>query len=534
MTPALIFTADAGLDEAAPASPFQRLTPLSRPELLATRDLPAAERRLLVPHFVGLFQWSAIRPLLPFPLAVPAGVPPWCPRRCRSSYLWLPPDDFQSATDLEGLDDFDLVLRLFDFSPWRPILAQRFHSHYGPPPFDPVSLGLLFLLARWRNWSWPQVLTELHSTERGPGYCRRLGLAQDNLPTASTLRMALQNTPAQHLQWCADSLAHGLQALHLIPQYSTLPGDAPTQGVSISLDSQLIEARSHMRCRFQNERCFLPREQRACAARQQGQDGCACDTDRCADHCCRATPQDPQARFVHYAPPKPIPVGALTGAARGHGKNCFGYKAKTFNVVDDRLSCYWPLSGPFVPANRNDHLQTVPGFQELAQRFPNLRIGEVLGDAGEGEDEVLRFVYHDLHALRTIKLRHHPDDALPLACLRRGYDAQGNPLCPHGYRLTFNGHDYRDRDSAWTCRQRCLRDPQPAVALANLPTAPPTARSRAVARCATCRASAPGRSSRRPASCACAAATSSAPGSATPWLKAAAGPPRNGAGLKKI
>ena len=475
MTPALIFAADAVLDKAAPASPFQRLTPLSRPELLTTRDLPAAERRLLVPHFVGLFQWSAIRPLLPFPLAVPAGVPPWRPRRCRSHYLWLPPDDFQSAADLEGLDDFDLVLRLFDFSPWRPILAQRFHSHYGPPPFDPVSLGLLFLLARWRNWSWPQVLTELHSSERGPGYCRRLGLAQDHLPTASTLRMALQNTPAEHLQLCADSLAHGLQAWHLIPQYSTLPGDTPTQGVSISLDSQLIEARSHMRCRFQSGRCFLPREQRACAARQQGQDGCACDTDRCADHCCRATPQDPQARFVHYDPPKPTPAGAPTVAARGRGKNCFGYKAKTFNVVDDRLFCYWPLSGPFVPANRNDHLQTVPGFRELGQRFPNLRIGEVLGDAGEGEDEVLRFVYHDLHALRTIKLRHHPDDALPLACLRRGYDAQGNPLCPHGYRLTFNGHDYQDRDSAWACRQRCLRHPQPAVALANPPTAPPTA-----------------------------------------------------------
>ncbi len=475
MTPALTLAADAALDEPTPESPFQCLAPLSRPELLATRDLPAAERRLLVPHFVSLFQWSAIRPLLPFPLAVPPGVPPWRPRRCRSHYLWLPPDDLQSAADLPGLDDFDLVLRLFDFSPWRPILAQRFHSPYGPPPFDPVSIGLLFLLARWRNWSWPQVLTELYSPERGPGYCRRLGFRQDDLPRSSTLRMALQNTPVEHLRLCADSLAHGLQALHLIPQHSTLPGDAPTQGVSISLDSQLIEARSHMRCRFQEERCFLPREQRACAARQQGQDGCACDTDRCADHCCRATPQDPQARFVHYDPPKPTPAGAPTGAARGRGKNCFGYKAKTFNIVDDRLFCYWPLSGPFVPANRNDHLQTVPGFQELAQRFPHLPIGEVLGDAGEGEDEVLRFIYHDLHALRSIKLRHHADDLLPLACLRRGYDAKGNPLCPHGYRLTFNGHDYQDRDSAWACRQRCLRHAQPAVALANPPTAPPTA-----------------------------------------------------------
>jgi hypothetical protein len=48
-------------DHALAESPFQRLTPLSRPELLATRAIPAAERRLL-PDFVDLFQWSAIRP----------------------------------------------------------------------------------------------------------------------------------------------------------------------------------------------------------------------------------------------------------------------------------------------------------------------------------------------------------------------------------------------------------------------------------------------------------------------------------------
>ncbi len=51
----------------------------------------------------------------------------------------------------QGLDDFDLILRLFDFSAWRPILAQRFRSQFGPPPFDPVSLGLAWLLALWRG-----------------------------------------------------------------------------------------------------------------------------------------------------------------------------------------------------------------------------------------------------------------------------------------------------------------------------------------------------------------------------------------------
>jgi hypothetical protein len=465
------------------AAPFHRLEPLARAQLLATRALPAAERRLLVPHFVATFQWAAIRPLLPFPLLVPAGVPPWTPRRCRSCYRWLPPDDLRSAADLEGLDDWDLIVRLFDFSAWRPILAQRFHSAFGPPPFDPVSLGLLFLLARWRNWPWATVLTELNSPARGRGYCRQLGLSPSDLPGESTLRMALANTPADCFVQCADSLAGGLLALGLIPTHSTFPGDPLTQGVSISLDSQLQEARSHMRCRFQNERCFRPPAERDCAARQEGQPGCREDsggcplaptvggppappcpqqTTACTQRCPRTTPLDPQARFVAYAPHR---RKRRKKGPRARPKTCFGYKAKTFNVVDDRLFTYWPLSGPFVSAERNDHLQTVPGFRSLRQRFPHLRIGEVLGDAGEGFDEVLRFVYADLHALRTIKPRRQREDRDPQHCLDRGYDAHGNPLCAHGYRLTFNGHDYRDRDSTWACRQRCRRQPQPDVAL---------------------------------------------------------------------
>ena len=84
----------------------------------------------------------------------------------------------QSPAAWQGLDDFDLLLRLFDCSAWRPILGQRFASQYGPPPFDPVSLGLAWLLALWRGWSWPQLVTELHSGERGQGYARRLGFRQ--------------------------------------------------------------------------------------------------------------------------------------------------------------------------------------------------------------------------------------------------------------------------------------------------------------------------------------------------------------------
>ena len=160
----------------------------------------------------------------------------------------------------------------------------------------------------------------------------------------------------------------------------------------------------------------------------------------CADHCRLATARDPEATYVYYTGSNQLPRHqpparpGQASPANGRGKHHFGYKAKAFNVPDDRLFTYWSFSGPFVSANRNDHLQTIPGFKDLRRRFPDLKIGEVNGDSGEGFDEVLRFIHDDLHALRTIEQRHHESDDLAVSCLKRGYDAQGTPLCPHGYR----------------------------------------------------------------------------------------------------
>lgn len=476
-----------------PDSPFHRLVGLPRPELAATRELPAAERRLLTKRFVTTFQWAAVRPLLPFRLVVPAGIPPWQPRRCRSFYTWLPPDDVHCADDLKGLDDLDLILRLFDFSAWRPILAQRFSSQLGPPPFDPVSLGLAHLLACWRKWKWSELLTELHSRERGRGYCQRLGFDPDDLPCESTFRMALGGTEEVWICQCADSLALGLMAYGLIPTRSTFPGDSPERGVSLALDSQLVAARSRMRCRYQKARCFRPPQQRRCAAREKGKKGCACNTEACIDQCRYSTARDPEATYVfysgsnQYATPPHRPASPKRGEndkskRSRRGKHHFGYKSKAFNVVDDRLFSYWPLSGPFASANRNDHLQTVPGFRDLRRRFPGLQIGEVLADAGEGKDGVLHYVHDELKALRTIALCHHTSDEDPLLCLRRGYDAQGIPLCPYGFYLAFNGHDYQRGDSKWVCRQRCRHRSAPDVT----PPSPSEGVSAAQNRASTC------------------------------------------------
>jgi hypothetical protein len=449
-----------------PESPFHNLVGLTRQELAGTRGMEACDRRLLTRHFVSTFPWSAISPLLPLRLVIPWDAPAWQPRFCRSHYVWSPPPDSLRAEDLDGLDDLDLVLRLLDFSAWRPILAQRFRSHMGPPPFDPVSIGLGVLLARYKGWRWPTLCTELHSAERGKGYCRRLGFVPDDLPCDSTFRMAVGRTKEAWFIQCADSLALSLLAYGLIPDHSTFPGDPPQRGISIATDCQLTEARSHMRCRYQNPNCFEPRQQRDCAAHRDGKPGCACDTQECDDHCRLATSRDPEAAYVYYAgsnQPTPSPHQDNHDEAQPirRGKHHFGYKSKAFNVVDDRTFTFWPLSGPFRPANRNDHLLTLPGCKDIQRRFPGLVIGEMIADAGEGFDEILHFVYHDLHALRTIQIRHHDCDKNLLTCLKRGYDGKGNPLCSHGYRLAFNGHDYNRQSSKWLCRQRCLAHPTP-------------------------------------------------------------------------
>lgn len=459
-------------------SPFHQLQSPSRSGLTETRSIPAAERRLLIPNFVELFRWETIRSQLPFQLPTPGDPPPWQNRICRSYYQWLLPDHLHSSADLVGMDPFDLCLALFDFSPWRPYFGARFKSHFGPPGFDPLSLGLAMLLARYRNWDWHTLASELHHPERGLGYRRALGFQENDLPCASTFRMACQNTPKAWLRECEDSLLQAVLAYGLVPSHSTFPDDPPDRGVSISTDCQLIASRSHLRCRHQVPVCLKPAASRPCPARKAGKEGCKCDTPACYQHCRFATSRDSQAAYVYYSgsnQPGPNTLKDPRQASAPHGQHHFGYKSKAFNIVDDRLFTVWPITGPFTPANRNDHLLTIPGFQDLRRRFPNLAIGEVLGDAGEGQEIVLSYIHTDLHALRSIRIRHAEGDDQLLTCLKRGYDENGNPLCPLGYRLSCNGHDYLRGSTKWVCHQKCLHQPEPDIQLSPETQPPRTA-----------------------------------------------------------
>lgn len=461
-------------------SPFAELKSLSQGELVRTRGIPAAERRLLVPGFVEQFQWNAILQYLPICLPTPGEPPAWSGRRCRSYYRWLPLESGEDQASIVEMDVFDLSLRLVDFSAWRCYFGWRLKSQFGPPPFDPLSLGLAGLLARYRKWNWQELVRELRHPDRGRFYRRCLGFVDDDLPCASAFRMAFSGSAYAHLTLCQDSLIQGLMAYGIIPVHSTFPGDAPERGISISTDSQLIAARSHMRCFYQTPQCSEPAAQRSCPAREKDKQGCACDSEACREHCRFATHLDPQAAAVYYSgsnQPGPNPNAAKPSnqpleAKQPRGKLYFGYKSKALNILDDRLFVFWPITGPFTPANVNDHLNTIPALLDFQHRFPSLAIGELIGDAGEGYQPVLSFVYNDLHALRTIRILHAAGDDLPHTCLLRGYDQNGNPLCPHGYRLRSNGHDYDRQSTKWVCRQACSHQPTPDISLPDLPAPP--------------------------------------------------------------
>jgi hypothetical protein len=262
-------------------SPFADLPRLSRAELAESRSLPAAERRLQLPHFVETFCWEKVRACLPLQLPTPGEAPGWRGRVCRWQYQWLGVEELPTNVDVLRLDEFDLLLRLFDFSPWRACLGQRFRSQLGPPPFDPLSLGLGIFLAQYQNWDWERLVGELQSPTRGGEYCRLLGFDPADLPASSTFRMAFQQTRLEWFTACQDSLVQGLRNYQLIPTHSTFPGDPAEAGVSLSTDCQILGSRSKMHCSHQTPACSQPGLPRVCPAGLAGREGCGCDTPAC-------------------------------------------------------------------------------------------------------------------------------------------------------------------------------------------------------------------------------------------------------------
>jgi hypothetical protein len=313
---------------------------------------------------------------------------------------------------------------------------------------------LLSVYRRERDLSRPELLRILRHPADGQTLRRCTGI-QDQFPSESGLRYFEQQLTPE-LQQEINALQ-----LDVLYQAGLLPVKPDVeQKASLSFDGMLHEARSHMRCSSVKASCD-EQAPRPCPARAKGKQGCDCRDEQCAAICRQATPRDPQARFIVYAgdnqrPSPNTPVQPQERRSRP-SRMVYGYYSYAGQLLDDELATYWILPAAFGCATCGDETLLPPNLTYLQARFPWLKIGEVLADAGACEQTCLDAIWN-AGALRMVAICAHKSDDDPHIRLARGYDEHGHPLCPLGYVLHSNGYDYRRRRAKWRCARRCQHD----------------------------------------------------------------------------
>jgi len=460
--------------------------------------LTPTQTRQQHPEFVSHCSITALRPQLPLRWPAPPDLPPSPKRRYRSHYAYLGAADLDTPGVWEELTDFELLLRLVDFSPLRPVLAQwlGWTSAKGWTPFDPVSL---FLLCGWQlthQWHRATTLTNL-AKARYAGVRQWLGFQEGFYPTEGGLRYfltalgqhspdaaALINLPAYGdspaLDLPSQRLNHLLlQAVSLLHANGFLSAAAWEQA-TVCPDGMLHPAASHMRCTALTETCYQP-PPHPCPARDKERRGCACDTPACAQVCQHAPTRDPDARHVWYSGsngPQPSPNTPVPSAAvpqpHPRGQGIYGYKSMALSLIDPEYRLSVTLLDDFGPATLTEADYATALLLQLPTAYPDLHLDAVAGDAAYGYDRPLHIIYTRLHARRLIDLRAHACDRNQPGWVERGYDDRGRPVCAFGYRFTANGFDAARQRSKWFCGQVCLRAAaRPAVTLPDVVYPPP-------------------------------------------------------------
>ena len=446
-------------------------------------ELTSVEARAQDPSFLADCSLEGLRSRLPLRWPAPSDTPPSPKNAYRSHYVYLGWEELESPAFWEHASDFDLVLRLVDFSPLRPVLAQLlgWTSARGQTPFDPLSF---FLLIGWQitqGWHRSQLLRALRDP-RYADYARLFGFHDHHYPTEGGLRHFLtalgQHSPAQE-PILLDGEKIARQRLNqLLAQSVTLIREAgfvtpqAWQQALICPDGMLHQAASRLRCRAVTDSCYLPTSPTSpppCPAKDKGRQGCHCHTPACAQICRHATPRDPHARYVWYQGSNrhPDPDQPLDQAddKPSSGKGLYGYRSLPLQFADPIRRFSLILLDDFQPANRREETPVAALLLQLSNSYPSLHLDAVAGDAGFGYDIVLHTIHHDLQARRLVDLRAHPTDRDKTLWPLRGYDDHGHPICPFGYALCANGFDRSRRRHKWTCLQTCRRGKKPLVTL---------------------------------------------------------------------
>ncbi len=452
--------------------------------------LTAIEARAQDKAFVDQCSLEGLRHRLPLLWPVSEDAPPSPKVSYRSHYVYRGWQDLEDPANWEHLSDFDLSLRLIDFSPLRDVLAQRlgWTSARGQVPFDPVSI---FLLIGWRivnGWKRSQLLENLHHP-RYADYARLFGFEDGVFPTEGGIRHWLtalglhsQNGDTVTVPVDDDRLTEiAFEALNdLIAQSVTLLLDAgfispnAWQEALICPDGMIHDAASRLNCGCVTDTCYQstsPDNPRPCPAKEKGLPRCDCDTIDCASTCRRATPRDPQARFIRYRGSNQPRSEDEDGDANG-GEPRYGYASLPLLLADPTRRFHIILADHFSAANARQEVPFAAQLLQLSSLYPTLHVKDVVGDAAFGYASVLRVVREDLNARRVIDLRAHQTDRDKALWPLRGYDDKGRPVCAFGYPFTSNGFDFHKRRHKWFCGRACQNDCKPVVAIQDLPLHP--------------------------------------------------------------
>lgn len=460
--------------------------------------LTAVSSRAQDAQFAAQCSWTALRDHLPLRWPAPATTPACPKRRFRSQYVYGGWQDLADPQVWPHLAEFDLLLRLVDYTPLRAVLAHLlgWRSGRGWIPFDPLSL---FLLIGWQLVNgWTRGATLAHLAEpRYQDYAQAFGFRNGVYPTEGGLRYFLtalgQPRPELDLRIPLPAVGEAAAdqvALHRINyllaqavQLLVAPGfitAAAWQQALLCPDGMIQLAASRLRCTAVTAACYQPTSAaapRPCAAKAKDRRGCDCQTSACQQVCRFAPPRDAQARCVWYtgtnqpagspnqandAPTKPAP-----------GRLYYGYRSLPLQLADPQRRCSIVLLNHFQSAEASEEPSASAELLALAQLYPTLRVAAVAGDAAFGYERPLHLIYATLHSRRVVDLRRHDTDKDPTGWLRRGYDDRGRPLCAFGYPLTANGFDAERQRQKWFCAQACKQGTVPTVRLPGTVYPPP-------------------------------------------------------------